>query len=58
MKERQFYVHPGLRDDPTCQLDGQIMADNVIRGGDKCGLCGVALELWEQRKVNQQEDRK
>lgn len=53
MKERTFYVHPGLREDPTCQLDGQIMADNVTRG-DKCGLCGCALELWEQRKVKQE----
>lgn len=55
MKERTFYVHPGLGEEAVCQLDGQIMAENVIRGGDKCGLCGVALELWEQRKVNQQE---
>ena len=61
MKERQFHIHPGERDEVVCQLDGISMADNVIRvkdGKSVCALCGVELELWEQRRVNQQEDGK
>ncbi len=60
MKERQFFVHPGERDEAVCQLDGIAMADNVIRMKDAkymCAMCGVELELWEQRRVNTPEGR-
>ncbi len=64
MKERQFHVHPGDHSDPICSagFDGIVMGQQNVRVDDngvaRCGICGCALELWEQRKVASESSAK
>ena len=55
-------VHAGERDDGICSagFDGIEMGQNNSRekdGKQACGICGVELDLWEQRRVNKPEGR-